>query len=79
MKRSLVLGSIVLAGLILALFVNAQQAPLGTIQKVAENLYMIPGGGGNTAVYIAANGVVLVDTRLANNGQGILDQVKSRR
>lgn len=77
MKRLLVLGSIVSAGLILALAVSAQQAPLGSIQKVAENLYMIPGGGGNTAAYVAANGVVLVDTKLANNGQGILDQVKS--
>jgi glyoxylase-like metal-dependent hydrolase (beta-lactamase superfamily II) len=38
---------------------------------------MIPGAGGNTAVYIAAAGVVLVDTKNPNNGQGILDQVKS--
>jgi glyoxylase-like metal-dependent hydrolase (beta-lactamase superfamily II) len=45
--------------------------------KVAENLYMIPGAGGNTAVFITANGVVLVDTKNPNNGQGILDQVRS--
>jgi len=38
---------------------------------------LIQGQGGNTAVYIAAKGVVLVDTKLANNGQAILDQVKS--
>lgn len=50
---------------------------LGTIMKVANNLYMIPGAGGNTAVFITANGVVLVDTKLANNGQGILDQVRT--
>jgi cyclase len=37
---------------------------------------MITGGGGNTGVFITANGVVIVDTKLANNGQGILDQVK---
>jgi glyoxylase-like metal-dependent hydrolase (beta-lactamase superfamily II) len=52
-------------------------APIGKIEKVADNLYMIPGAGGNTAVYIAANGVVLVDTKNPNNGQGILDQVKT--
>jgi cyclase len=52
-------------------------AGVGTILKVAENLYMIPGAGGNTAVYVAANGVVLVDTKNPNNGQGILDQVKT--
>ena len=47
------------------------------ISKVAANLYVIPGAGGTTAVFVAANGVVLVDTKLANNGQAILDQVKS--
>jgi glyoxylase-like metal-dependent hydrolase (beta-lactamase superfamily II) len=38
---------------------------------------MVPGQGGNTAVFVIANGVVLVDTKLANNGQAILDQVKT--
>src|SRR5262245_17502972 len=51
--------------------------PVTSIEKVANNLYMIPGGGGNTAAFITANGVVLVDTKLANNGQAILDQVKT--
>jgi cyclase len=47
------------------------------IEKVKENLYMIQGQGGNTAVYVAQSGVVVVDTKLANNGQAILDQIKS--
>jgi cyclase len=51
--------------------------PVGAIEKVGTNVYMVPGAGGNTAVYVAANGVVLVDTKLADNGQAILDQVKS--
>ena len=38
---------------------------------------MVTGGGGNTAVFVTANGVVLVDTKLANWGQAILDQVKT--
>jgi glyoxylase-like metal-dependent hydrolase (beta-lactamase superfamily II) len=50
---------------------------VGAIEKVGTNIYMVPGAGGNTAAYVAANGVVLVDTKLANNGQAILDQVKS--
>jgi cyclase len=50
--------------------------PISAAEKVAENLYMIPGQGGNTAAFVTANGVVLVDTKLANNGQAILDQVK---
>ncbi len=50
---------------------------VGMIEKVAENLYMVPGAGGNTAVFVSANGVVLVDTKNPNNGQGILDQVRT--
>jgi cyclase len=50
--------------------------PVSAAEKVAENLFMVPGQGGNTAVWVAANGVVLVDTKLANNGQAILDEVK---
>lgn len=50
---------------------------VGAIQKVASNVYMIPGAGGNTAAFVTANGVVLVDTKLADNGQAILDQVRT--
>ena len=45
--------------------------------KVSDRLYMIPGAGGNTAVFVRDNGVVLVDTKNPNNGQGILDQVRT--
>jgi len=51
--------------------------PVSAPEKVADNLYMIPGQGGNTAAFITANGVVIVDTKLANNGQAILDQLKT--
>src|SRR4029077_3911265 len=50
--------------------------PVSAAEKVANNLYMIPGQGGNTAAFVTANGVVIVDTKLANNGQAILDEVK---
>ena len=50
--------------------------PLQTI-KVRDNLYMIANGGGNTAIFIMANGVTLVDTKNPNTGQGILDQVRT--
>ena len=52
-----------------------QLPPVGQIQKVRNNLFMIPGQGGNTAVFVTRTGVVLVDTKLANNGQAILDRV----
>jgi cyclase len=51
--------------------------PVTAPEKVAENLYMIPGQGGNTAAFITSDGVVIVDTKLANNGQAILDQLKT--
>ncbi len=82
MKRTLVLGTIVLFGALAAAVVTSQQVtaqgfpPIAPIEKVTGNLYMVTGEGGNTAVYVAANGVVLVDTKLANNGQAILDQVR---
>jgi cyclase len=56
------------------------------IEKVKDNLYMITGSdptdrnsfsGGNTAVFITDNGVVVVDTKLAGWGQVLLDKIHS--
>jgi alkyl sulfatase BDS1-like metallo-beta-lactamase superfamily hydrolase len=54
-----------------------QFEPIGPIQKVRDNLYMIPGQGGNTAVFVTGTGIVLVDTKLVNNGKAILERVAS--
>ncbi len=56
---------------------GAPANPIQPIKKISDKLYWIPGAGGNTGVYITANGVVLVDTKNPNNGPGILEQVKS--
>lgn len=82
MKREVALGIIVCAGLAMMAGVQAQQPAaagpnVAGIEKVKDNLYLITGGGGHTAAYIAANGVVLVDTKLANWGQAILDKVRT--
>jgi glyoxylase-like metal-dependent hydrolase (beta-lactamase superfamily II) len=84
MKRTLVLSSIVIVAVVAVAgrALVAQQPAAGpkvlTIEKVKDNLYLVPGGGaGNTAVFVTANGVVLVDTKLADWGQAILDQVKT--
>jgi cyclase len=75
MKRTLTLAIIVLAGIA---GVAAQGGGgVGAIQRLTPNVYWIPGAGGNSTVYVGANGVVLVDTKLANNGQMILDQIRS--
>jgi cyclase len=69
------------AALAVAGAVAAQQRPrippTGAIKKVRDNLYVIPGAGGNTTVFVAKAGVVLVDTKLPNNGEAILTQVRT--
>ncbi len=50
---------------------------VGPIQKIKDNVYWIPGAGSNTLVYVHANGVVLVDTKVPNYGQVILERVRS--
>src|SRR5256885_10936735 len=47
------------------------------IEKVKGDLYMISGEGGNVAVYVTSEGVVLVDDMFDRNHDGILAQVKS--
>jgi cyclase len=56
------------------------------IERVRDNLYFISGGdtnerstwtGGNVAVFVTAQGVVLVDSMLPGNGATLLQRVKS--
>ncbi len=76
MKRLAVLIGLLLVGAISLM--AAQQPPAALeIQKVKENLYVIIGGGGNTAAFITEKGVVLVDTKNPGMGPAILDKVKS--
>lgn len=85
MSRRLVLSTIAVAGLAAvsgrALIADQAAQAAGPnvagIEKVKDNLYMVTGGGGNTAVFITGSGVVLVDTKLANWGQAIMDKVKT--
>jgi glyoxylase-like metal-dependent hydrolase (beta-lactamase superfamily II) len=87
MRRATVLTVIVLVGCAAA-GVAAQRGgggggrggglpPTGAIEKIKDNLYKIPGAGSNTTVFITAEGVVLVDTKLANNGEAIMKQVRT--
>ena len=83
MKRLSVLGTLVLAGA-LTVAVAAQQAPPPqpsvdnlTVEKVKDNLWVIRGGGGNTAVFATANGLTIVDTKQPGWGQPLLDKIKT--
>jgi len=52
------------------------QARVVEVEKLKDNLFMLKGGGGNTAVFIGTNGVVVVDTKNPGWGQPILDKIK---
>ena len=51
--------------------------PKLTTSKVKEDLYMIVGGGGNVAVYVTSEGVILVDDKYDQNHDDIVTQVKT--
>jgi glyoxylase-like metal-dependent hydrolase (beta-lactamase superfamily II) len=88
MKRALVLGAVLACGSTLVA-ARAYQTPAPRsidMQKLRDNLYVLtsstPGNndtfsGGNVSVFITANGVTLVDTKLAGWGQAMLDKVKT--
>jgi cyclase len=78
MKRSIVLGMLILAGAA-SLVVAQQQAQspkVLEVNKLKDNLFVLKGGGGNTAVFIMADGVTVVDAKNPGWGQPILDKIK---
>jgi cyclase len=81
MRRGMVLGALVLAGGISAAAVQqparGPQERVITADKVRDNLYVMRGGGGNSAVFITSNGVVVVDTKNPGWGQPLLDRIKT--
>ena len=88
MKRLVVLGLLFTAGALSISAAALQQAPAAggqpaprvvTVEKLRDNLYMMggAGGGGNSAVFITADGVVVVDTKNPGWGQPLLEKIKS--
>lgn len=91
MRREIVLGLLLACGGITwagAAFQTPQPSGVKVpdIVKVRDNLYVIGGAnptvqnefsGGNTAVFVTAKGVVLVDTKFAGWGKMILGKVRS--
>ena len=47
------------------------------VEKVKDNLWVLRGGGGNTAVFATAGGVVVVDAKNPGWGQPVLDKIKT--
>jgi cyclase len=80
MTRCVVLGLLVVSGVSAAAFQQPAAAPQEkavTVEKVKDNLFVMRGGGGNSAVFITANGVVVVDTKNPGWGQPLLDAIKT--
>src|SRR5574339_845227 len=86
MKRVIVLATLLTVGA-LSLAVNAWQQPAANaaaqaalkvveVEKIRDNLFVLTGGGGNTAVFVGASGVVVVDTKNPGWGQPILDRIR---
>lgn len=79
MRRALVLGLLVVAG---GVAIVAAQQPAAnspkevTVEKVKDNLFVLRGGGGNTAVFVMANGVAVVDAKNPGWGAPILTKIK---
>jgi glyoxylase-like metal-dependent hydrolase (beta-lactamase superfamily II) len=78
MKRSIVLGVLIALGGLSMVIAAQQQAPrVIEVEKLKNNLFVLKGGGGNTAVFVMANGVTVVDTKNPGWGQPILDKIKT--
>ena len=75
MKRVAVLVALV-AVCALTIAVAAQQQNKVEVQKLKDNLYVLTGGGGNTAVFVTTNGVVVVDAKNPGWGTPILNKIK---
>jgi glyoxylase-like metal-dependent hydrolase (beta-lactamase superfamily II) len=87
MRRWILLGLLVGGGALSLAFAATEQQAGGAgsqqsaprvveVDKVRDNLFVLRGGGGNTAVFVRADGVVVVDTKNPGWGQPILDTIK---
>ena len=82
MKRIIFLATLVTVGALSLGVAAFQQPPAAAAPKVVEveklrdNLFMLKGGGGNTAVFVRTDGITVVDTKNPGWGQPILDKIK---
>jgi len=78
MKRLAVLAVLLTAGaLSIAVAASQQPAPPSIeVEKLRDNLFVLKGGGGNTAVFVTQAGVVVVDTKIPGWGQPLIAKIK---
>jgi cyclase len=66
-----------LACVVAAYTFQATPVPTLTIEKIYDDLYMIVGDGGNVAVYITSEGVILVDDKYEQDHAQIMARIRS--
>ena len=80
-RRASILGVVIAVGAASAA-ARAYQPPqpegpkVVEVDQIKDNLWVLRGGGGNTAVFVTTNGVVVVDAKNPGWGQPILDKIK---
>src|SRR5262245_16317676 len=84
MKRVIVLAALLMTGALSLAGTASQQRAGGAaapkvveVEKLRDNLFMLKGGGGNTAVFVGTTGVVVVDTKLPEWGRPILEAIRN--
>lgn len=80
MKRSIILTMVIAVGtLSLAVMAAQETAKVIEVEQLEDNLYVLrgEGGGGNTAVFVTSDGVVVVDSKNPGWGRPILDQIRA--
>lgn len=86
MRRTIVLGALLVSGALSMTVAALQQPPAPSaaaieVDKLADNLFVLKalaaGGGGNTSVLVTATGVVVVDTKNPGWGTPLLEKIKT--
>jgi glyoxylase-like metal-dependent hydrolase (beta-lactamase superfamily II) len=83
MRRLVLVAALMAAGGV-SLTLSAREQPAGQqapmvveVEKLKDNFYVMKGGGGNSGVFIAAEGVTVVDTKNPGWGRPLLEKIKS--
>jgi len=55
---------------------GADGAQVIQVDRLKDNLFVLRGGGGNTAVFVGSDGVTVVDTKIPGWGQPLIAKIK---
>ena len=76
-RRAVALGAVLMAGAVSLTVTRAEQGQrVVEVERLKANLYVLRGGGGNSAAFVTSDGVVLVDTKVAGWGQPLIDRIR---